>query len=67
MNGGSFKDNMQILSKGKLVFLMMKCIYEGVKFYGSPWIKPIEFQEDRWAFSRFDTYEDIPDNYTTNT
>ena len=52
---------MQVLSKGKLVFLIDEMyIYEGVKFYGSPWIKPIEFQEDRWAFSRFDTYEDIP-------
>lgn len=58
---GSFKDNMQILSKGKLVFLIDEMyIYEGVKFYGSPWIKPIEFQEDRWTFSRFDTYKDIP-------
>ena len=52
---------MQVLSKGKLVFLIDEMyIYEGIKFYGSPWIKPIEFQEDRWAFSRFDTYEDIP-------
>lgn len=57
----SFKDYMQVLSRGKLVFLMDEMyIYEGIKFYGSPWIKPIEFQEDRWAFSRFDTYEDIP-------
>ena len=44
---------MYILSRGKLIFLIEEMYtYEDIKFYGTPWIKPIEFQEDRWAFSK---------------
>lgn len=44
---------MQVLSRGKLVFLIDEMyIYKGIKFYGSPWIAPIMFQEDKWAFSK---------------
>lgn len=56
-----FRIEMSKNTNNKLVFLInQSCEYEGIKFYGTPWIKPIEFQEDRWAFSRLDTYEDIP-------
>lgn len=34
--------------------------YEGIMFYGTPWIKPIQFQENRWAFSSQDHFENIP-------
>ena len=50
---GWWKDHMTILSKGKLEFLIDESYeYKGVTFYGTPWIKPILFQESKWAFER---------------
>lgn len=55
------KQDMLLRTDDKLVILIDELYtYEDIKFYGTPWIKPIEFQENKWAFSRFDTYEDIP-------
>lgn len=55
------KQDIYVRTDDKLTILIDELYtYEDIKFYGTPWIKPIEFQEDRWAFSRFDTYEDIP-------
>lgn len=46
-----FCDYMAIVTQGKLHFLIDKSYeYEGISFYGTPWIHPIEFQEDKWAF-----------------
>lgn len=57
----SFKTNMYNLSNKKAIFMIDEIyIYKGIKFYGTPWIKPIEFQEDRWAFSKTDSYKNIP-------
>lgn len=55
-NNGSFEQfrkEMYKTTNKKLVFLIDQCYkYEGIKFYGSPWIAPIMFQEDKWAFSK---------------
>lgn len=43
-------------TQGKLEILINEeCIYEGIKFFGCPFIQPIEFQEGRWAFERTKT------------
>ena len=50
---GWFKDRMRLLSNKKLEFLIDESFYyEGIHFYGTPWIEPIEFQEGRWAFEK---------------
>lgn len=46
-----FCDYMSINTEGKLHFLIDQSFeYQGVTFYGTPWIDPIQFQEDKWAF-----------------
>lgn len=46
-----FCDYMAITTYGKLHFLIDQSFeYEGINFYGTPWIDPIEFQENKWAF-----------------
>lgn len=46
-----FKDKMRLLSNFKVECLIDEMFeYEGVEFYGTPWIQPINFQEGRWAF-----------------
>lgn len=46
-----FKDHMSLLSNKKLKFLVDESFYyEGIHFYGTPWIEPITFQEGKWAF-----------------
>ena len=46
-----FCDYMSINTEGKLHFLIDQSFeYQGVTFYGTPWIDPIRFQEDKWAF-----------------
>lgn len=46
-----FCDYMAITTYGKLHFLIDQSFeYEGINFYGTPWIDPIEFQENIWAF-----------------
>lgn len=48
---GWFKDHMLLLSNKKLEFLIDEMYeYEGITFYGTPWILPITFQEGKWAF-----------------
>lgn len=47
----TFCDYMSINTEGKLHFLIDQSFeYQGVTFYGTPWIDPIQFQEDKWAF-----------------
>lgn len=62
-----FKDKISILTNNKVVFLIDELYeYEGVTFYGTPWIAPIHWQT--WAFEdtkqEYDEYkcpfEDIP-------
>jgi Icc-related predicted phosphoesterase len=44
-----FKDKISLLTNDKVVFLIDELYeYEGVKFYGTPWIAPIHWQ--KWAF-----------------
>lgn len=46
-----FCDYMAITTYGKLHFLIDQSFeYKGINFYGTPWIDPIEFQENLWAF-----------------
>ncbi len=46
-----FKDRMRLLSNFKIECLIDESYeYEGIHFYGTPWIQPINFQEGRWAF-----------------
>lgn len=48
-----FKDRMRLLSNFKIEFLLDELYeYEGITFYGTPWINSIDFQEGRWAFER---------------
>lgn len=55
-----FKDKISLLTNDKVVFLIDKLYeYEGVKFYGTPWIAPIHWQT--WAFE--DTQHEY-DEYT---
>lgn len=57
----AFKSCMSILSENKVEFLIdEEYTYEGIKFYGTPWIEPIKFQENRWAFSNNKCYKKIP-------
>ena len=50
---GWFKDRMRRLSNKKLEFLIDESFYyENVHFYGTPWIEPISFQANKWAFER---------------
>lgn len=47
----TFCDYISINTEGKLHFLIDQTFeYQGVTFYGTPWIDPIQFQEDKWAF-----------------
>lgn len=46
------KANFRIQTNNKAILLIDESyVYNNVKFYGSPWIRPIDFQEDKWAFS----------------
>lgn len=60
-----FCDYMAINTEGKLHFLIDQSFeYEGVKFYGTPWIQPISFQVGKWAFESKDLenqYKQIPE------
>ena len=56
-----FCDYMAITTYGKLHFLIDQSFeYEGINFYGTPWIDPIEFQENLWAFQVKSYKEDNP-------
>lgn len=69
---GWFKDHMTLLTNKKLEFLIDEMYeYEGINFYGTPWILPITFQEGKWAFEhpnwwnfedkkRYKYYQEIP-------
>lgn len=59
------KDFMRDITNNKVEILIDELYeYEGITFYGTPWIKPIEFQEGRWAFEYpkedKDPFKDIP-------
>ena len=57
-----WKNHMRLLSKFKVEFLIdAEYEYEGITFYGTPWIKPIDFQEGRWAFERDFKENPIPE------
>ena len=50
---GWFKDHMSLLSNKKLEFLIDESFYyKNIHFYGTPWIEPISFQKNKWAFER---------------
>lgn len=56
-----FKNDLFILSDGKIICLLDESYtYDGIVFYGTPWIEPVPFQEDRWAFSSSKHFESIP-------
>lgn len=56
-----FCDYMAINTEGKLHFLIDQSFeYEGISFYGTPWIHPITFQENKWAFQIKNYKEDNP-------
>lgn len=56
-----FCDYMAIVTQGKLHFLIDQSYeYEEISFYGTPWIHPITFQENKWAFEIKDYKEDNP-------
>lgn len=56
-----FCDYMAVITRGKLHFLIDKTFeYGEIKFYGTPWIDPIVFQENKWAFQVKDYKEDNP-------
>jgi Icc-related predicted phosphoesterase len=56
-----FKHQLKELTNNKLEILIDESYYyEGIHFYGTPWINPIEFQENRWAFSSNDHFINIP-------
>lgn len=45
------KQDLSVRTNGKLVILINEeYVYRGLKFYGCPFIRPISFQEGRWAF-----------------
>lgn len=45
------KQDLNVRTNGKLVILIDESYtYKDIKFYGSPWIQPIRFQEGKWAF-----------------
>lgn len=52
---------MAIVTQGKLHFLIDQSYeYEGIKFYGTPWIEPIDFQRNKWAFENYNPNPDNP-------
>lgn len=56
-----FCDYMAINTERKLHFLIDQSFeYEGIKFYGTPWINPIYFQRNKWAFENYNLYLNIP-------
>lgn len=56
-----FCDYMAINTEGKLHFLIDQLFeYEGIKFYGTPWIDPIYFQRNKWAFESYECNDDNP-------
>lgn len=56
-----FCDYITVITRGKLHFLIDKTFeYGEIKFYGTPWIDPIIFQENKWAFQVKDYKEDNP-------
>lgn len=56
-----FCDYMAVVTQGKLHFLIDQSYeYEGIKFYGTPWIEPIDFQRKRWAFENYNPNPDNP-------
>lgn len=56
-----FCDYMTINTEEKLHFLIDQLFeYEGIKFYGTPWINPIDFQRNKWAFENYDFNDDNP-------
>lgn len=56
-----FCDYMAVITRGKLHFLIDKTFeYGEIKFYGTPWIDPIVFQENKWAFQVKDYKETNP-------
>lgn len=56
MSWQDFKIKMSALTNDKVVFLVDELYeYEGITFYGTPWIAPIHWQT--WAF------EDIQNEY----
>lgn len=56
-----FCDYMAINTEGKLHFLIDQLFeYEGIKFYGTPWINPIDFQRNKWAFESYECNDDNP-------
>ena len=59
------KEDLAMLTKDKLILLLDdEYTYKGKKFYGNPWIEPIDFQEDRWAFSNKGTSEEKLKRYS---
>ena len=45
------KQDLSVRTNGKLVLLIdEEYIYNNTKFYGTPWINPIHFQQGKWAF-----------------
>ena len=56
-----FCDYMEINTEGKLHFLIDQSFeYEGIKFYGTPWINPIDFQNNLWAFENYECDDNNP-------
>lgn len=57
----SFQKELSKNTNNKAILLINKAyMYKGKKFFGFPWIQPIEFQEGRWAFEASkEMYEDI--------
>ena len=59
-----FCDYLALITNGKLHLLVDKEYeYNGIKFYGTPWIQPISFQVGKWAFESKDLenqYKQIP-------
>ena len=50
-NYDSLKKMFKELSNDKLIILIDESYeYNKIKFYGTPWIVPIKFQEHKWAF-----------------
>ena len=60
-NYNSFKESITANTNGKAILLINESyLYKGKKFFGFPWIQPIEFQEGRWAFEASkEMYENI--------
>lgn len=56
-----FCDYMAVVTQGKLHFLIDQSFeYEGISFYGTPWIEPIDFQKNKWAFENYNPNPDNP-------